>query len=197
MRGLALGLLEVGGIQHHREAGQEDGGSLLVQVAVGGLGRGTGVQLGLVGGREQALALDIRAQADGAEGFHQAHGGMALADRGNTVGDGQEACWDGAVAFRQRGIVAVLAQDHHALDRVLLLGQAEQADLGADHGAVGLVERQQGQPLVVAGQLQVGIDEAPRQRLEAAILEIHGEEGGVADYVDQAERFVELDAVEQ
>ncbi|MNE48964.1 hypothetical protein D3C80_1434560 [compost metagenome] len=122
---------------------------------------------------------------------------MALADRGNTVGDGQEACRDGAVAFRQRGIVAVLAQDHHALDRILLLGQAEQADLGADHGAVGLVERQQGQPLVVAGQLQVGIDEAPRQRLEAAILEIHGEEGGVADYVDQAERFVELDAVEQ
>ncbi|MNZ84186.1 hypothetical protein D3C78_1029320 [compost metagenome] len=40
---------------------------------------------------EQALALDIGAQADSAQGFDQAHGDAAFADGGNTVGDGQEA----------------------------------------------------------------------------------------------------------
>ncbi|MCY1368951.1 hypothetical protein D9M69_559650 [compost metagenome] len=40
---------------------------------------------------EQALALDIGTQANRAQGFDQAHGDMALADSGNTVGNGHEA----------------------------------------------------------------------------------------------------------
>jgi hypothetical protein len=45
--------------------------------------------------------------------------------------------------------------------------------------------------------LQPGADEASGQGFQAAILQIHGKEGRVRDDVDQAEGFVEFDAVEQ
>ncbi|MCY1425001.1 hypothetical protein D9M71_407790 [compost metagenome] len=75
--------------------------------------------------------------------------------------------------------------------------QAEQRDLGADQGAVGLVEVQQLQRLVIAGVFQVLADEAPRVAFQAAVFEVHGEEGEVGGDVGEAERFVEFDAVEQ
>ncbi|MNY04681.1 hypothetical protein D3C86_1373710 [compost metagenome] len=64
---------------------------------------------------EQALAFYVRAQAYGTQGFDQTHGHMAFADGGNPVGDGQEARRNSAVAFRQVGVVAVLAQAVGAL----------------------------------------------------------------------------------
>ncbi|MDT4865702.1 hypothetical protein FQZ97_1005210 [compost metagenome] len=95
---LPLRLLEVGGIDHHREAGMQRSVGQLMQALVGGragiLVVDAGTQLVFVGTflfAEQALALDIRAQANGAKGFDQAHGHVAFADRGNPVGDGQEA----------------------------------------------------------------------------------------------------------
>jgi len=203
-RAVALLALEVGGIDDHREAGMQGGAGQLVQVLVdAGAGLravNAGMQLGLLVGAlftEQALAFDIRAQAHSAQGFDQAQGYVALADRRNAVGDGQEAGGNGAVAFRQVGVAAVLREDFLALRGVLLLTQTEQADLGAHQGAVGLVEIQQVEGGVVAGVFQPGIDKASGQRLEVAILQVHGQEGGVRGDVDQAERLVELDAVEQ
>ena len=73
---------------------------------------------------------------------------------------------------------------------------AEQADLGANQGAVGLIEVQQFQALVIAGQLQVLADEATGQALQAAVFQVHRQEPGVGVHVGEAERFVELDAVE-
>src|SRR3990167_5531277 len=92
---------------------------------------------------------------------------------------------------------AVLAQDHGALNRIRFLAEAEQADFAAHHGAVGLVEIQQFQRGVVAGAFQPGADKTAGERLEAAVFQVHGEEGGVRSDVDQAEGFVEFDAVEQ
>ncbi len=146
---------------------------------------------------EQTLAFDIRAQAHGAQSLHQTHGHLALADRGDTMGDRQEARGNGAVAFRQVGVVAVLAQGRGALHGIGLVAEAEQRDLGADHGAVGLVEVQQFQGLVVAGVFQIEADEASSVALQAAIFQVHREEGEVGADIGEAERFVEFDAVEQ
>ena len=85
--GLALVLLQVRGINDHWRSAVQDAGRQTVQSLVGdGAGVGavdTGTQLA---GRavlllaKQALAFDIRAQPNGAQVFHQAHGDMALAD---------------------------------------------------------------------------------------------------------------------
>ena len=96
--GLALILLQVGGIDHHRIAGLEDLRGQLVKVRIG---RFAGLAAIDAGGElapvvfrllaEQTLAFDIRAQAHGAQSLHQTHGHLALADRGDTMGDRQEA----------------------------------------------------------------------------------------------------------
>ncbi|MCY1394034.1 hypothetical protein D9M71_89480 [compost metagenome] len=113
------------------------------------------------------------------------------------MGDRQEGRGNGAVALRQVGVVAVLAQGRRLLHGVADMGQAEQGDLGAHQGAVGLVEIQQLQRLVVAGVFEVLADEAPRMALQSAILEVHGQEGEIGADVGEAERLVEFDAVEQ
>ena len=104
--GLTLLTLEVGGVQHHREAGSQHGCRHLVQALVG---RDTGVlvidagtqqaSVSLLLFAEQAFALHIRTHADGAQGLDHAHGHVAFAHRRNTVGNGQQARRDGAVAF--------------------------------------------------------------------------------------------------
>ncbi len=45
--------------------------------------------------------------------------------------------------------------------------------------------------------LQPAIDEAPGLAFQSAILKVHGQEGGIRGDIDQAERLVEFDAVEQ
>lgn len=79
--GLALILLQVGGIDHHRIAGLEDLRGQLVKVRIG---RFAGLAAIDAGGElapvvfrllaEQTLAFDIRAQAHGAQSLHQTHG---------------------------------------------------------------------------------------------------------------------------
>ncbi|MCY1396535.1 hypothetical protein D9M71_115100 [compost metagenome] len=196
-------MLEVGGVDHHREAGAQDGFGHLVQALVGGLAGvfavDAGLQLAGIGAgllTEHALALDVRTQADGAQGIDQAHGHVALADSGNAVGDGQKPRRDGAVALCQVGIVAIGAQGSGALHGIGVGRHAEQGDLGPHQCTISLVEVQQFQAGVVTGQLQVLADEAARQRFQAAVFEVHGQECGVGINVGQAERFVELDAVE-
>ncbi|MNK99327.1 hypothetical protein D3C87_1197170 [compost metagenome] len=145
---------------------------------------------------EQALALDIGAQANRAQRFHQAHRNVAFANGGNTVGNGHEARRNGAVAFRQVRIGTVLAQGGGALHRGGVGRHAEQRDLGANQCTVGFIEVEQLQALIIAGQFQILADEATRQALQAAIFKVHGEETGIGIHVGETERFVELDAVE-
>ncbi len=89
---LALFTLEVGGIQHHREAGAQNGGCHFMQTLVGG---GTGIRVINAGSQlagvvvrliaEQALALDVGAHANGAQGLDQAHCHVALAHCRDTM----------------------------------------------------------------------------------------------------------------
>ena len=112
------------------------------------------------------------------------------------MGDCQEARRDSAVAFRQVGVVAVLAQGGSALHRVGFAGHAEQRNLGAYQCTVGFIEVQKLQALVVAGQLQILAYEAPCQAFQATIFQVHRQKSGVGVHVGKAERLVELDAVE-
>ncbi len=113
------------------------------------------------------------------------------------MGDGQEARRNRTVALGQVRVAAVLTQDHLALHGVLFLEQPEQIDLGAHHGAIGLVQVEQLQRGIVATVLEPAVDEAAGLALQAAVFQIHGEEGGVRGDIDQAEGVVELNAVEQ
>ena len=65
-----------------------------------------------------------------------------LADSGHTVGNRHEARRNGAVAFRQVGVVAVLAQGSGALHWRRVRGHAEQGHFGANQCAVGFIEVQ-------------------------------------------------------
>ncbi|MNL42935.1 hypothetical protein D3C87_1654230 [compost metagenome] len=112
------------------------------------------------------------------------------------MGNRHEARRNGAVAFRQVRVVAVLAQGGGAMHRAGIGRHAEQADLGAYQCAIGFIEVQQLKALVITGQLQVLADETTRQALQAAVFEVHRQETGVGIDVGEAERFVELDAVE-
>ncbi|MCY1427672.1 hypothetical protein D9M71_435290 [compost metagenome] len=77
------------------------------------------------------------------------------------------------------------------------MGQAEQGDLGPHQCAVGLVEVQQLQAVIVAGVLQVLADQAPGKRLEATVFQVHGDEGDIGVDIGEAEGLVELDAIEE
>ena len=121
---------------------------------------------------------------------------MTLADGRYTVSDGEEAGRNRAVAFGEIGVTAVLAQDNLALHGVLLLIQAEQADLAANQRTIGLIEVEQRQRGIVAGVLQPAIDEAPGRHFSPRSSRSMAE-GGIRGDIDQAERLVEFDAVEQ
>ena len=94
----------------------------LMQALVGG-GAGVlvvdpGLELARIGlglFTEQALAFYVRAHADRAQRFDQAHGHMAFANGGDAMSDRQEIRGNCAVAFRQIGVVAILAQRGGAL----------------------------------------------------------------------------------
>ena len=122
---------------------------------------------------------------------------MALADAGHAVGDGHEARGNRAVLLGQAGVAAVLGQGGGLAGDIRLVAEAEQVDLRAHQGAVRLVEVQQFQGGVIAGELQPAVHEAPGQALETTRFQVHGQERRVGDDVGQAERLVELDAVEQ
>ena len=61
----------------------------------------------------------------------------------------------------------------------------------------GQEERQQGEPGVVPGGVEIAVEKALRQRPQAAVAEVHQREGDVVEGVDRGERRVELETVEQ
>ena len=93
-RGLTLAVLEVGRIDDDGKARMQCSAGQLVQVLVGGdagfAAVDTVIERLLTGWlAEQALAFDIRAQADGAQFVYQTLGYMAFAYRGYAAGDGE------------------------------------------------------------------------------------------------------------
>src|SRR5690606_28846086 len=200
---LALLLLEIGGVDHHRKACIQGCFGQCVQALIGSFTSFRAVDAGAQAGRllllftMQTLALHIRAQPEHAQRLDQSQGNMAFAGCRNTMSDGQETRGYGAVAFSPVGIAAVLADDHLALDGILLLIKPEQADLGPDQRAVSLVQVDQLQRGVVAGALQPAIEETARLAFQAAVFKVHGQKGCVGCDVDKAEGVVEFDTVEQ
>src|SRR6185369_8389357 len=77
-----------------------------------------------------------------------------------------------------------------------LLPVADGADLGPDQGPIDLVEVEQRQATVIAGGLQVAIEQAPPVVRPAALLEVHDQEGDFAEDIDPAQLGGKLDAVE-
>ncbi|WP_241546937.1 hypothetical protein [Thiohalobacter thiocyanaticus] len=69
-------------------------------------------------------------------------------------------------------------------------------DLGPHHGAIDAVVIQQGQSHVVVGVFQVFIQKAPGQIVMALVVEVHQQEGDLAQGVDPAQVGRELQAVE-
>ena len=113
------------------------------------------------------------------------------------MGDGKEAGWNGAVAFGQIGVAAILAQDDPALNGVFFLMQSEQAYLGPNKRAIRLIEVEQLQRGIVSGAFQPAVDKAPCLTLQTTIFQVHRQKSCVGSDVDQAKWLVEFDAVEQ
>jgi hypothetical protein len=78
-----------------------------------------------------------------------------------------------------------------------VLAGAQCGDLRAHQRAVGLVVTQQGQTWVVAERRGPGIEDRSAQVPAAPHGQVHRQECNVVDHVDEAQRGIELDAVER
>ena len=69
-------------------------------------------------------------------------------------------------------------------------------DGGPHERAVDEVVAQHGQAGIIAGALEIAVQQAPREVGSAAVREVHYDEGDLAHHVDPAQARIELDAVE-
>ncbi|OIQ95903.1 hypothetical protein GALL_220360 [mine drainage metagenome] len=100
-------------------------------------------------------------------------------------------------ALRQRdvGVEVGLRGAANVLAGARLAG-ADGGDLGPHHGAIDQVSVEHSEAGIVAGRLQVGVQEAVGEFVAAAQLQIHDQEGDLAHHVHPAQPGIELDAVE-
>ena len=102
----------------------------------------------------------------------------------------------GAVILRQLGVAPVTLHQVGFLGLAQVrVAQGEQGDFGPHHGAVRLVQGEQGQAFKITAVFQVGVQHPVRQRRFLAGFQVHKQESQIIHHVDPAERLVELDAV--
>ena len=199
----AVGQPQEAGVQDDRPAALERGRGGREQPLIGGLAHGRDVQAAArrrAAGLQrpeaaQALALDVGADARRAQGLQQILRQRRLAAARQAVRDEQRPRPRHRAAHRQVDVAA------HRLQGLVVLGAGglpgpHQRDLGAHQGAVHQVVAEHAQAFVVAAGLEVGVDEAVRQRRQPVGLQVHRHEGDVAHDVDPAQARIELDAVE-
>lgn len=146
--------------------------------------------------REEALAFDVGTDADQACALGQDEGSVALAAARIAVGDEKLRLAGLGVALGQIDVACITGSGLHDLLRRAAEGDAKQGDFGAHHGAVSLVEAQQGQPRIVAAVFQITVEQAAGMGWQAAVFQVHEQEGQLAHHVDPAEAVVEFDGVE-
>src|SRR5690554_3681469 len=185
-------LADKGCIHDHRVTGFQGLSRGVIQVL-----KGASVHLGAVELQRMplqaeiavdAFALHVGTHTDHAYGFGQAFAEIALATAADTMH--QEYRWLALAAVVSRELQIVTAG-------VQIRLQSQHGDFGAHHGAVGLVEVQQRQTQIVAGQLQVTVEAAVGPAELLVRLQVHQQERKVRDGIDPAEFQVELNAVEQ
>jgi hypothetical protein len=137
---------------------------------------------------EQALAFDVRTQADRALALQQALRFEGLARAGQSMGDHKARRRGPGPGDRRVQIAA----------RVLAAGAgAQQRDLRADQCAIDDGEAQRWQSAVVTGAIQPAIEKPEREIGSFAGAEVHDCERDVVDHIDPAQRRVEFDAIER
>ena len=159
------------------------------EAAAGPLARGEPVQ---------ALPLDVGAHADRAELLDEQSGEHRFPRPREPAREDERPALDGHEALGEPQVVADLALRAVALGGARgKLVRAHAGDLRPDHRAVHEIEAEAREPGVVAGLLEVGVEEPAGVRGETVVGEIHDAERDLAHDVDPAQVRVELDAVER
>jgi len=200
--GISVGAFQKCRIHHHRPAGLQQHGGLLAQMRIGALVGIGGVNAtpnpGAAGRTvcqpEQALALHVRAQAQGGcmrVRLQQCVRGHGFAATRQAVGDHQaDRRWrQQALGQRQVGL--------HVTVDVAGLHRAQRRHLGPHHGAVDGVETQHARSLVVATAAQNLVEQPVGQTRLLMFQQVDIDKSHFAGHVHPAQVFVELDAVKQ
>ncbi len=84
----------------------------------------------------------------------------------------------------------------HLIGGEIRLTEPDCPHLGANQGAIDLIEIQYPQPRIIAGQLQIAIQNAPRRAYFTGLLQIHQQKGQFTLDIDPTQGGIELDAIE-
>ena len=118
----------------------------------------------------QALALDVAADAHRADRLQQRLRYRRLAAAREPAGDDQRRPRRLRVAPREPQVAARLGERRVLRRARAELRRPQPRDLGADERAVREIERQHGEPRVVAGALEIRVEKAVREIGAAAVL---------------------------
>ena len=173
--------MQEGGIDDHGIARRHALGRQGGQAVEGAAAHGAAVEFRFVRRRaalfrrqaEQTLALDVRAQAQGAAGAHQLVGNGGLAGARYAVGDGEEGHRALATAVGQPQVLTKTTVGFAGSDSGSARRFPQQGHLGPHHGEVTAVQIQQRQALVIAAIFQVVPQQAVAFRLVTPSLQIH------------------------
>src|SRR5690349_14769073 len=203
---LALRAPEEGCVYDHRETAFHDEAAERAEASVRRRGRRAAIDPAArcrAGFRQrpesmQPFALDVRAYADRARPFQERlrQGGLAAARE--AVSDDQRSPRGRGVASCKAEVGAKLADEPDFFGpRDAVLHGTHQMDLRPNQGPVHQVEAQDLDATMVAGDLQVAVEEAPTEPGMAAVVEVHYQKSDLAHHIDPAEFLVELDAIER